>query len=305
MITQTQLESRQNCIGASDVPAILGVSPWKDAFSLWCEKTGKVPAPEVGDAAEWGNVLEPAIAACASKALNRPVVRSTGSFKHPDLPFVRVNPDYFVEVSRRGSPIVECKSTSIAEGWGEEGTDQIPDYVTLQVNMQMRCTDSAFAHVARLLHTFGHPDFRIYSMTFSRSLADYTDEAVGRFWDHHVAKDTPPDTTHLSLPALGRMRRVARMVEVDPSIVAEFAKARAAAKEAERVADEAKAKLLLALGDGDAADVPGFKVRYSTVSTKRLDQESLRVAAPDLVALHTKETTYTRLDVRAVKEKAQ
>jgi putative phage-type endonuclease len=303
MITQTQTESRQNCIGASDVPAILGVSPWKDAFSLWAEKTGKVPAPEVGDAAEWGNVLEPAIAACASKALNRPVVRSTGSFKHPDLPFVRVNPDYFVEVSRRGSPIVECKSTSIAEGWGEEGTDQIPDYVTVQVNMQMRCTDSAFAHVARLLHTFGHPDFRIYSMTFSRSLADYTDEAVGRFWDHNVAKDTPPDTTHLSLPALGRMRRAAKVVQVDPALMIEYDLARAAEKAAEAAKKAAASKLLAAMGDADQAEVPGWRAKYTKVSKQGVDLDAIRAAVPDLVARCTKDASHYMLTVKQIKEK--
>lgn len=302
-LTTTQVEARRGWIGASDVPAIVGVSPWKDAFSLWAEKTGKVPAADAGDAAKWGNLLEPVILQCTQDALGRRVVKSTGTFAHPDLACVRANPDGFVEVCRRGEPLVEAKSTSISEGWGEPGTDQVPESVLVQVTMQMRCTGSAFAHVARLFHSFGHPDFSLYTVAFSKSLADALDEACGEFWDNHVQKDTPPDPTALSLPTLGRMRREAKVVQVDPEIVAAFASARAAAKDAEQAADEAKAKLLLALGDGDAADVPGFKVRYSTITTRRLDQESLREAAPDLVALYTKDTTYTRLDVRAVKEK--
>lgn len=304
-ITPAQLEARREWIGASDVPVIVGVSPWKDAFSLWAEKTGKVPVSEAGDAAKWGNILEPVILSCASTALGKRVVKSTATFTHPDLDCVRANPDGFVEACRRGEPLVEGKSTSISEGWGEPGTDQVPESVLVQVTMQMRCTGSAFAHVARLFHSFGHPDFSLYTVAFSKSLSDALDEACGDFWDNHVQKDTPPETTALSLPTLGRMRREAKVVQVDPAIVAAFASARAAAKEAEQAADEAKAKLLLALGDGDAADVPGFKVRYSTVTTRRLDQESLREAAPDLVALHTKDTTYTRLDVRAVKEKVK
>lgn len=301
-ITATQLEARQSSIGASDVPAILGVSPWKDAFSLWCEKTGKVPAPEVGEAAEWGNILEPAIAACASKAMDRKVVKSTGAFSHPDLPFVRVHPDYFVERCARGEQLLELKSTSIAEGWGDEGTDQIPDHVTVQVNMQMRCTDSAIAHIGRLLHRLGHPDFRLYTLTFSKSLADYTDEKVGEFWDM-VQTDTPPDTTHMSLPALGAMKRGAKVVQVDPALVIEYDRARAAEKAAEEAKKAAAAKLIAAIGDGDQAEIPGWRAKYTKVAKQGVDMDMLRAADPMLVARCTKDASYYMLTVKQIKEK--
>lgn len=67
-ITAAQLEARRGWIGASDVPVIVGVSPWKDPFTLWAEETGKVPVAEAGDAAKWGNLLEPVILDCAATA---------------------------------------------------------------------------------------------------------------------------------------------------------------------------------------------------------------------------------------------
>lgn len=302
-ITAAQLEARRGWIGASDVPVIVGVSPWKDPFTLWAEKTGKVPVAEAGDAAKWGNLLEPVILDCAATALGKRVVKSTGTFSHPDLAFVKANPDGFVEACRRGEPLVEGKSTSISDGWGEPGTDQVPASVVVQVTMQMRCTASAFAHVARLYHSFGHPDFAIYTVAFSKSLADELDDQCGRFWDHHVQKDIAPDVTAMSLPTLGQMPRAAKMVQVDPSIVKAFTDARAASKAAEEAADEAKAQLVSALGDGDAAEVPGWRVKYLNVKQERVDMDALRSAAPDLVAQHMKSSGYRKLDVRAIKEK--
>lgn len=303
MLTPSQLEARRNWLGASDIAAIVGESPYTDAFSLWAEKTGKVPASEVGDAAEWGNILEPVILDCAGKALGRRVVKSTGTFTHPDLACVRVNPDGFVDASKRGNPIVEGKSTSISEGWGEDGSDQVPTHVLIQVTMQMRCTNSAFAHVARLYHKMGHPDFKLYTVAFSRSLSDALDEAAGEFWRVNVQGDTPPDVTAMSLPTLGQMPRAAKLVQVDPSIVKAFTDARAASKAAEEAADEAKAQLVSALGDGDAAEVPGWRVKYLNVKQERVDMDALRSAAPDLVAQHMKSSGYRKLDVRAIKEK--
>lgn len=304
-ITPAQLEARRAWIGASDVPVIVGVSPWKDAFSLWAEKTGKVPVSEAGDAAKWGNILEPVILSCASTALGKRVVKSTATFTHPDLDCVRANPDGFVEACRRGEPLVEGKSTSISEGWGEPGTDQVPESVFVQVTMQMRCTGSAFAHVARLYHSFGHPDFSLYTVAFSKSLADALDEACGDFWDNHVQKDIAPDVTAMSLPSLGKIGRKAKLVQVDPALVLAYAEARDAAKAADEATKEAAAKLIGALGDGDQAEIPGWRAKYVKVETNRVNLDGIRAEAPQLVAQHTEVSSYRKLDVRAIKEKAR
>ena len=34
------LQSRRSCIGASEVAVVLGVHPWKSAYTLWAEKAG-------------------------------------------------------------------------------------------------------------------------------------------------------------------------------------------------------------------------------------------------------------------------
>ena len=37
------LSLRKGYIGGSDAGAVLGMNPYKSAYSLWAEKTGKIP----------------------------------------------------------------------------------------------------------------------------------------------------------------------------------------------------------------------------------------------------------------------
>lgn len=54
------LAERRTLLTASDVPAALGLSPWKSPFELWAEKTGNIDPEDIGDrdAVKWGLRLE-------------------------------------------------------------------------------------------------------------------------------------------------------------------------------------------------------------------------------------------------------
>ena len=47
-------------IGGSDASCILGLNPYKSAYALWCEKTGKIIPEDISDkeAVRLGNDLE-------------------------------------------------------------------------------------------------------------------------------------------------------------------------------------------------------------------------------------------------------
>lgn len=56
--TPEWLEFRKTRIGASDAPAIMGVSPWKTAHRLWLEKTGRIEPVKQTEAMKRGLDLE-------------------------------------------------------------------------------------------------------------------------------------------------------------------------------------------------------------------------------------------------------
>ncbi|NCU16022.1 YqaJ viral recombinase family protein, partial [Lactobacillus paracasei] len=50
---------RRSGVGGSDIAKVLGLSPWGDSYSLWCEKTGdSVAAEQTSPLMEAGHYVE-------------------------------------------------------------------------------------------------------------------------------------------------------------------------------------------------------------------------------------------------------
>ncbi|GIV52679.1 MAG: hypothetical protein KatS3mg038_3200 [Candidatus Kapaibacterium sp.] len=62
---------RRSFLGASDAPAVLGLSPWRSAWEVWAEKTGRIDSWSGNAATSAGQLLEPAVLAWASEELRR------------------------------------------------------------------------------------------------------------------------------------------------------------------------------------------------------------------------------------------
>jgi putative phage-type endonuclease len=56
------LRQEQKGFGGSDAGSILGVNKYKSPAALYMEKVGEVESDAAGEAAEWGNILEPVVA---------------------------------------------------------------------------------------------------------------------------------------------------------------------------------------------------------------------------------------------------
>ena len=52
------LQERRTGIGGSDVPAILGISPYGSPYSVWADKLGLLPERECSEAMRQGADLE-------------------------------------------------------------------------------------------------------------------------------------------------------------------------------------------------------------------------------------------------------
>jgi putative phage-type endonuclease len=129
--------ARLRGVGASEIAAVVGLSPWESAWSLWHRKAGLVgPAAET-DLMLAGNDFEPAIA--DRYALRHPeeTVTRTGSWRSTARPWQLANPDRLID----GHTPLEVKFSPFGDGWGEDGTDEIPIYYRCQVLWQMDVLD--------------------------------------------------------------------------------------------------------------------------------------------------------------------
>lgn len=139
------MNDRTKTIGASDAPVIAGVSPWQTPYQLWREKTGRTPAREATDAMSVGTRLEPLVLEATAKAIGKAIVPnrledgSQASFRpvvDSTVPY-SATPDAWAE-ARYSGVLVEAKTSSRPEEWGEDWTDQIPEVYRPQVQQQMR-----------------------------------------------------------------------------------------------------------------------------------------------------------------------
>lgn len=256
-ITATQKSARMTGVGASEVAAVLGLDPYRSAYDVWAEKTGKLEAEKVdSEAASLGNELEPLLLKRAAGLLGKPVVPAPERFEAPNgVMFAHL--DGMVGHALSGSDIVEAKSSMLEGDWGEPGTHLVPERVAIQVQAQMFCADSSVAHVIFASTKFGLRGFRpeLYRVERSLVLIDAIEEGVCNFWLRHVQKDIPPPQSLPTEEVYKRFRRtVGKTVTIADSLVRAYIDANEQAKQAEKAKESTKAALIAALGDAEVGE---------------------------------------------------
>ena len=90
---------RNKGLGASDAPAVMGVSPWTTRFQLWAEKTGTLPRPDFHPMAvkamARGTFLEPYAREWYEKKTG--LIVPAKNCTHPVYEFIRASLDGFNE----------------------------------------------------------------------------------------------------------------------------------------------------------------------------------------------------------------
>jgi len=170
---QEWLAARRLGIGGSDAAAILGASRWKTRVDVWLDKTGQAPETVENSAMHWGTVLEPVIREEYSATMGLEV-KQPPMMRSPEHPFMLATVDGIA-----GDRILEIKTARTADGWGEEGTDEVPLEYAAQAHHYMIVTGLPVADIAVLI---GGSDFRIYTVRQDRELHEAMIEKEREFW---------------------------------------------------------------------------------------------------------------------------
>jgi putative phage-type endonuclease len=299
MITDKQRDERTKGIGSSEVSTVLGLNRWQTPHDLWLIKTGRAPGVETNEAMRIGQVLEPTLLQFAGERLGRKVVRPSTTFVGA-LSHMRSNIDGMVDKAQRGADIVEVKTTGVTEGWGREGTDEVPDAVKVQVMWQMLCASSGLAHVACLMGSFGL-SFKLYRVEWDEVLADYLNDRVHRWWQEHVVKDTPPPGA-ASIDTLKAVQRTDAEITLPLELFEREAAAKQALGAAEADYEKAKAALVTAMGTARRATNGVYSVTVTEVATDRFDRKSFEAEHAELASRYIVPAGYKRIDIRKRKD---
>jgi putative phage-type endonuclease len=183
------LQERMLGIGGSDAAAVLGLSERKTALDVFLEKRGqKLDEPETDDQL-FGRLLEPVVRDEYARRTNRVVEHGPHlKLRHERHPFIIGHPDGLVKSERLG---YEGKTARTDRGWGEPGTDQIPQEYLIQVQHYLLITGYVAWDVAVLI---GGQGFRIYHVEPDLELHEMIIEAEADFWARVERGDAPaPD----------------------------------------------------------------------------------------------------------------
>ena len=140
---------------------------------------------------EWGRRLEPVIREKYAEATGLTVAKPEAMFVSEEHPFMIADLDGVCD----GGRLLECKTARTARDWGEEGTDEIPEYYQTQVQHYMAVTGAQACDVAVLI---GGGDFRIYTVERDQELIDLLIKEESAFWNQHVVPHIPPAPVSLS-----------------------------------------------------------------------------------------------------------
>lgn len=191
MLTNEQLAMRQTGLGASEIAAALGEHPDMTPLDVWCRKTGRsLPFSEEQEARmAMGHVVEQEIARRTARKRRFLALEQGTTRVHPLCPVVLATPDFLATPETLAALVaVECKNV----GWGtmRRWSDGLPDYVDIQVQIQLEVYDLENGVVGAWLGGRDPVDFDVRR---DRAYAASLMEVAADWWRKHVLADVPPD----------------------------------------------------------------------------------------------------------------
>lgn len=262
------LADRRKSIGASEVSSILGLSPYGTAWEVAADKRGLLD-PFENRATNAGQVLEVAVLDHAETVLGK--LKRNVRVLHKSLPLASTCD---AQVAIDDSP-VEAKTTGIVGPvigqWGDALTDQLPDYYLVQVHAQLMCTAKEMGYLFALLPGRGFVEYHIEA---NPKLHEHIGNVCADWWERHIVQGHDvPMSVKPSLEVVKRLRKTPNKV-IEASVDFEgLLVLRQSAKDCEKQAkeqvEEIEAKILVMLGDAEAANLSdGRQFTYMETSRK-------------------------------------
>lgn len=318
------LQLRHAGIGASEIAAVMGRSPWSSPFDTHWKKRVDDPTDEGGNEyTGWGQRIEPLIIAHFAEQHPEFRVRSkVGICVNDDRDWQRATPDALLtEASAwqdrpthliglpQPEPVagLETKNAHDRREWDDAEWQGIPQHYYDQVQHSMDVTGLTSWWVAVL---FGGNTYAEFEITYDDAYARELRDAGEAFWNDIQAERAPDLDAHLATA-----RRLIALhpdlddteVEVDDDLADRYRAACQAYDDAKTAKDKATNEIRAAIGNGHYAfSETGEKVATRSVYDQtRIDTDRLKTGHPTIAAECSNTTTVHKISpARARKRKA-
>lgn len=293
-LTDEQKAMRRTGIGASEVAAIMGKSPWASALDIWRAKVEGLDQEET-PAMKRGRILEPAVCQFYLEESGALELTEPGTLRHGKEQHALATPDRIARFPE-GNRVVQAKTSRFdSEEWGQPGTDEVPACYILQTQLEMAITGLRVADLPVLM---GGADFRIYRIEADSTLQEAELEAIARFWRDHVEtkRPPPPDATESYQDWLSQRYPAARAplrnaTQQEVRLVAELRLVEAQAERRNTRVNELRNLLRASIGEAEGLEHPEFRVTWrkakdSTRTDWKAVAQELKAPTP-IIEKHT------------------
>lgn len=274
------LERRKHTIGGSDSAAIVGLNPYSSQYSLFAEKTGRIPGFAGNLATEVGTFLEEFVAKKFEQETGKKVRRENAFIYNDEYPWAHANVD---RVICNENALLEIKTTD-SLNMKKFKNGEYPANYYCQAIHYLSVTGKDRCYLAVLI---GNKEFKWFTIERDEDEIKALMAAEADFWEL-VKTDTPPavDGTAATTEAIKSI-----YAESDDSIcdltaystnLQQYIALKKQIKELETLAEEIANSIKQFLGESGGGECDGFKVSWKTQSRSTFDSKRFARENPDI-----------------------
>ena len=274
------LKLRSQYIGGSDAAAVVGLNAYSSPYSLWAEKTGKVPGFAGNLATEIGTWLEEFIAQKFAQETGKKVRKCNQSFLNSLYPFAIANIDREIVGEDAGLEIKSTDSLNLKKFKNGE----FPANYYCQCVHYLAVTGKKRWYLAVLI---GNKEFKWFVIERDEDEIKALMTAEADFGEL-VKTDTPPavDGTQATTEAIKTI-----YAESDDSVcdltafsanLRQYMALKKQIKELETIAEETANKIREFMGSSGGGECDGFKVSWKSQTRSTFDRKRFEKENPDI-----------------------
>jgi putative phage-type endonuclease len=264
-------------VGGSEAGAVIGMNPYKSAYTLWAEKTGRVREFEGNLITEVGSYLEEFVAKLFERETGKKVRRKNKMLINDAYPFAFADVDRLVVGEKA---LLEIKTTNSVPIMKQlRNSNEFPEAYYAQCVHYLAVSGLEKAYLAVLVNC---REFKVFELERDENEIAALMGAEEEFWCHYVKHDTPPpadgaastsDTITALYPESNGDTVSLMAYESDLKQYMNFG---ALIKDLERQRDEVANRIKVFMGESGRGEAAGYKVSWT--SSMRLSFDAKRFA---------------------------
>lgn len=286
------LQLRSKYIGGSDAAAVVGLNAFSSPYSLWAEKTGRIPGFAGNLATEVGTFLEEFVAQKFAQETGKRVRKCNLSFLNSQYPWAIANIDREIVGEDAGLEIKTTDSLNLKKF--KDG--EYPSNYYAQMVHYLAVTGKKRWYLAVLI---GNKEFKWFTLERDDDEIAALMSAEEAFWAH-VKSDTPPavDGTQATSGAITTIYAENDDSTCDLSAfetnLREYTALKKQIKDLEELAEEAANRIKEFMGESGKGECDGFKVSWKTQPRRTFDSKRFATKNPDIDLSEYYKTSNTR-----------